>query len=479
MAEELVVVRRMLLTLVCVAMSACTQAPTSSGSASPSMPVSAAATTAAPSPSSDQATTPASPKIEMAWQSRGSLLGVGHGIAFVGGDVRLRAFEVSCRRNCGPVFTSRLSTSSEVLVHGGRAFIGTGHGVAIVDLACRDSCEPVAWLLSNEVGRPHTHTLLSDPANSYEPMAVSDDVLVVQQGWDGAAGSGIFPSRLAGYTLDCAATCHPLWTTPLGNGRRPPAVAGDVLLAPRAGVLDAFTCMPSSARCSPRWSADLAGPGADATWTETPLVVGDSVIVSTDGCVGGTESGPPIVAAYPLACSFTCEPLWRTRLHRTRFQSGVAQHDGLVYVATEGPGGARPVAFGMQLSCNGACEPAVSLDLPRGDVWQTPLPYRGGVFLGSRTPGSLVAFDGACRGSCAPERTLELPKSVGEVVALGRSLLVASGSDLFLVPLAPGAGRWRPSWRWRGGAVVIDRVIVDDRVALVSYPQRTIAVPLP
>lgn len=469
---------RRFLVLACVLLAACVGQPP----ASTAPPISRSA-----HPPSEATSSPPPRKVtdDVRWEGLGSLLGVARGLAFLGGDVSVRAYSVSCEVDCAPVFTTDLASYNDVLVHGDMVYVGTGKGVGVVSLKCRGVCTPTMWLRSHEIGQPNTHSYLSDPPNLYIPVAVQGEDVIVQLGWDGASGSGVFLSRLVAYPLTCKPGCTPGWSTPLESGRMPPTVSGDVLLAPRHGAFDAFDafeCSASSQRCTPDWTGDLYERGRGVTWTTTPIVVGNNVVVSTEGCVCGSEEGTPIVTAYQLACSMgggTCDPRWRATLDGTRFHSDLMVNDGVVYVVTDAPGAqVRPQGLGFEADCTGACPPVARLELGRGALWRTPAVSGDLLFLPRASPGGLLVFDASCRGTCAPLRTVSLPKAVDEVIAVQNKLLVVSGSDLLLYAMPSNTGGWRPLWTWRGRGY-IERVVVNGNVAVVGLHERTRVVQLP
>jgi hypothetical protein len=94
--------------------------------------------------------------------------------------VTIRAFKVACTNDCSPVITTRLQGNYyDVLVHGHEVYVGTDHGVAIVSLKCRGSCEPIGWLRSDANGPPGFGSLTGGPPNSYIPrLATGGDVVV-------------------------------------------------------------------------------------------------------------------------------------------------------------------------------------------------------------------------------------------------------------------------------------------------------------
>ena len=293
-----------------------------------------------------------------------------------------------------------------MLVHGHEVYIGTDRGVAIVSLKCRGACEPIGWLRSDANGPRGFGSLTGGSPNSYAPRVVAGGDVIVEIGWDGAASSGVFPSSLAGYALGCRGHCQPDWTTPVEDGRQySPAVAGDEVLAPRIGALDAFACAPSPETCGPQWTG-ITYPRPDITWTTTPLIVGDTVLVSTQGCVCGGDSQLPIVAAYPLTCSTgggRCDPNWRWTFQQTRFLSDLSIHDGVVYALTQQAGGKRRTeGLGFDVDCTGSCSPVVHLVLGRGRSWGAPVFSGGMLFVPRAWPGGVLAFDASCRGVCRP-----------------------------------------------------------------------------
>jgi hypothetical protein len=472
MAEENMF-RRSGFACVALALAACTAGATTHGSpvgtaAAPSMRASQHPTTGSQRPAADEAV----------WESRGSLVGVGDGLAFVSGRGSLHAMKVACTKGCEPVFTADVTTSWPVLVHGRVVYVGTGRNVAVLPTTCRGTCEPLASLRSPIPGRPGTGASTSEPPNSYRPVAVEADEVVVQYGWDGAAGTGVFPSVLAGFPRNCRGVCEPDWTTSIGSGRQPPAVAGSHLLAPRIGALDAFECSSATNRCDPAWTATLyEHPGY--TSTTTPMVIGGTVLVSTQGCVCGAEGPAPVLTAYDMGCSerVACDPHWRWSFDGTRFLSGVGADADIAYVATQAGGSRRrSQGLGFSIGCVGSCAPVVHLALGKGSSWGEPLVSGGTVFVPRRTPGGVLAFDANCRGVCRPSAIAAVRRPVNDVVTIGRKLLVSSGPDLYL--FGPPTAHWKPRWHWRGSGT-FDELTVAGNVALIASHQRVRAVRLP
>ena len=404
------------------------------------------------------------------WQTRGTPIGYGHGLVVLGQEIGVRAYPLHCRRPCEPVFTTRLDTYNAALVRRHVAYVGTDHGVAILSLPCSGSCRPTGWLRSNGVADPSFDRNLANPPNSYIPVGVAGGHVLVQVGWDGASGSGVYPSRLEAFPLGCRHACVPEWRSPVGAGRYPPAVAGALVVAPRIGQLDAFPAGCASRRCTPTWTGVLYRRPS-ITWTETPVVAGGLAIVSTRGCVCGAEGNVPRVEAFPLSCGTDgamCEPAWSTTFPGTRFNSGLAVHDGLAYLVIDGLAATRGSAgFGYPLDCAGRCEPTVRLDLGRAETAYAPVFAGGSAFVLTRSPHWLLAFEDACAGSCRPIVAAPLPRAgLGPFVARG-SVLVAVGRDLIAYPLQPRAGGWRRSWTWHAPFRIED-VRVRGRFAIVS-----------
>jgi hypothetical protein len=210
-------------------------------------------------------------------------------------------------------------------------------------------------------------------------------------------------------------------------------------------------------------------------------VVGNNVVVSTVGCVCGSEEGTPIVTTYQLACATggqTCDPRWRWTIERTRFLSGITIHSGIAYVLTESAGGkARTEGLGLQVECDGVCRPVVRLMLGKGGSWGTPVVSGGWLFVPG-SPGGFLAFPASCRGTCRPTQGTDISRPVTELVPVQDKLLAVSGSRLLLFGMPPASADWRPLWTWQGKGS-IERVVVDGNVAVVGLHQRTRAVRLP
>ncbi|HEY2966335.1 MAG TPA: hypothetical protein VGJ99_08645 [Actinomycetota bacterium] len=414
------------------------------------------------------------------WESRGTPIGFGHGLVVLGQEIGVRAFPLHCRRPCEPAFTTGLHTYDPALVRHDVAYVGTDRGVAILSLGCSGSCGPIGWLRSGDVADPSFDGYLAEPANRYVPVGIAGGHVLVQVGWDGASGSGVYLSRLAAFPLDCRHKCVPEWTSPLGAGRLPPAVAGGLVLAPRIGRVDAFPAGCARRRCAPMWTGVLYRR-PDITWTETPVVAGGLAVVSTNGCVCGADSDIPRVEAFPLWCGTdgaTCQPAWSIRLPWTRFNSGLVVHEGVAYVATEGTAARTgTAAVGYPVKCTGTCEPSIQLALGRVESGTAPVFADGSSFVLTRSTNRLLAFRDPCTGSCRPVAAVPLPHAgSGPFIARG-SVLVAAGRDLIGYPLEPRADVWRRSWTWRAPFRIED-VRVRGRFAIVWAHNRTIELDL-
>jgi hypothetical protein len=271
------------------------------------------------------------------WRARATPIGYGNGLVVVGDETGVSAYGLRCRRPCEPAFTARLDTPGSALVHRHIAYVGTDHGVAILSLRCSGSCHPVGWLRSGGVAEP-AFDGYANPPNSYIPVGVAGGHVLVQVGWNGFAGSGVYGSRLEAFPFGCRHSCAADWRSPIGAGRYPPAVARSLVLAPRIGRLEAFPAGCATPRCAPAWRGVLYRRPS-ITWTETPVVAGGLAIASTRGCVCGAEGNVPRVEAFPLSCGTdgtTCEPAWSTTFPGTRFNSGLVVHDGLAYLVVDG-----------------------------------------------------------------------------------------------------------------------------------------------
>jgi hypothetical protein len=415
------------------------------------------------------------------WESRGTPIGFGHGLFVLGQEISVRAFPLRCRRPCEPAFTTGLHTYDPVLVRDDVAYVGTDRGVAILSLGCSGSCGPIGWLRFRDVADPLFDGYLAEPANRYVPVGVAGGDVLVQVGWDGAAGSGIYLSRLAAFPLGCRHTCLPEWTSPMGAGRLPPAVAGGLVLAPRIGRVDAFPARCAKRRCAPAWTGVLYRR-PDITWTKTPVVAGGLAVVSTNGCVCGADSNIPRVEAFPLSCATdgaTCRPAWSTAFPGTRFNSGLVVHGGVAYLVTEGTAArtGTAAAVGYPVECTGTCEPSVRLALGRVEGGTAPVFADGSSFVLTRSPNRLLAFRDPCTGSCRPVAAAPLPHVGPGPFVAGEFVLVAAGRDLIAYPLGPGADGWRRSWTWRA-PFRIEGVRVRGRLAIVWAHNRTIELDL-
>jgi hypothetical protein len=404
------------------------------------------------------------------WLTRGTPIGYGRGLVVLGQEIGVRAYALHCQRPCQPAFTTRLDTYDAALVRRHVAYVGTDDGVAILSLRCSGSCRPIGWLRSSAVDDPSFDRNLANPPNRYIPVGLAGGHVLVQVGWDGASGSGVYASRLEAFPLGCRHACVPAWRSPVGAGRYPPAVAGGLVLAPLIGQLDAFPAGCVSRRCTPAWTGVLYRRPS-ITWTETPVVAGGLAIVSTRGCVCGAEGNVPRVEAFPLSCGTegtTCEPAWSTTFPGTRFNSGLAVHAGLAYLVIDGLAATKgSVGFGYSVDCAGRCEPTVRLDLGRAETGSVPVFAGGSTFVLTRSPNRLLAFEDACAGSCKPVVAAPLARAgLGPFVARG-SVLVAVGRDLIAYPLQPRADGWRRSWTWRAPFRIED-VRVGGRFAIVS-----------
>lgn len=416
------------------------------------------------------------------WESRGTPVGFGHGLVVLGQEISVRAFTLHCRRPCEPAFTTGLHTYDPVLVRHDVVYVGTDRGVAIMSLGCSGSCRPIGWLRSGDVADPSFDGYLAEPANRYVPVGVAGGDVLVQVGWDGASGSGVYLSRLAAFPLYCRHTCVPEWTSPTGAGRLPPAVAGGLVLAPRIGRVDAFPVGCARRRCAPAWTGVLYRR-PDITWTETPVVAGGLAVVSTKGCVCGADGDVPRIEAFPLSCGTqgaTCQSAWSTTFPGTRFNSGLVVHEGVAYLVTEGIAARTDTAaaVGYSVECTGTCKPSVKLALGRVEGGTAPVFADGSSFVLTRSPNRLLAFRDPCPGSCIPVAAAPLPHAgPGPFVARG-SVLVAAGRDLIAYPLEPRAHGWRRSLTWRA-PFRIEGVRVRGRLAIVWAHNRTIELDLP
>jgi PQQ-like domain len=384
--------------------------------------------------------------------TRGTPIGFGHDLVLLGEEISVRAFPRQCRRPCEPAFTTHLLTSDPALTRGDVAYVGTDRGVAILSLGCSGACRPTAWLRFHGVADLSLDRYLANPPNRYIPVGVARGAIVVQVGWDGAAGSGVYGSRLVAFALTCRHTCVPKWRSPMGVGRLPPAFAGGLVLAPQIGRIDAFPADCASRRCAPAWTGVLYRR-PDITWTKTPVVVEDLAIVSTNACVCGADGNVPRVEAFPISCGTggtTCEPRWSTEFPGTRFISAVAVHDRLAYVVADGLAGTDGSSgFGYQIDCAGWCAPSVRLDLGRAETASAPVFTGGLAFVLTRSPNRLLSFRDPCTASCRTVATAPLRHAGYGPFVARRSILVAVGRDLIAYPLEPKVGGWHPSWTWR------------------------------
>lgn len=413
------------------------------------------------------------------WQARATPIGYGNGLVVLGQDIGVRAYAVHCRRPCEPAFTTRLDTYNAALLRRHVAYVGTDQGVAILSLRCSGSCRPIGWLRSSGVPDP-SFDGYANPQNSYIPVGVAGGHVLVQVGWNGFSGSGVYGSRLEAFPLGCRQACVAEWRSPIGAGRYPPAVAGGFVLAPRIGQLDAFSADCATRRCASTWTGVLYRRPS-ITWTETPVVAGGLAIVSTRGCVCGAEGNVPRVEAFPVSCGTdgtTCEPAWSTTFPGTRFNSGLAVRNGLAYLVVDGLAATGDSAgFGYPVDCAGRCEPTVRLDLGQAETGSEPVFAGGSAFVLTRSPNRLLAFEGACAGSCRPIVAAPLPRAgLGPFVARG-SVLVAAGRDLIAYPLDPRANGWRHSWTWRAPFRIED-VRLLGRFAIVSAYNRSLELDL-
>jgi hypothetical protein len=361
------------------------------------------------------------------WRARATPIGYGNGLVVVGDETGVSAYGLRCRRPCEPAFTARLDTPGSALVHRHIAYVGTDHGVAILSLRCSGSCHPVGWLRSGGVAEP-AFDGYANPPNSYIPVGV----------------------------------------------------AGGLVLAPRIGRLEAFPAGCATPRCAPAWRGVLYRRPS-ITWTETPVVAGGLAIASTRGCVCGAEGNVPRIEAFPLSCGTdgtTCEPAWSTTFPGTRFNSGLVVHDGLAYLVVDGlPSTKASAGLGYPVDCAGRCKPTVRLDLGRAETGSGPVFAGGSAFVLTRSPNRLLAFEGACTGSCRSIVAVPLPRAgLGPFVAPG-SVLVAAGRDLIAYPLDPRADGWRRSWTWRAPFRIED-VRVRRRFAIVSAHNRSLELDL-
>jgi hypothetical protein len=413
------------------------------------------------------------------WRARATPIGYGNGLVVVGDETGVRAYGLRCRRRCEPAFTTLLDTPGFALVRRHVAYVGTDHGVAILSLRCSGSCRPIGWLRSSGLADP-SFDGYANPPNSYIPVGVAGGHVLVQVGWNGFAGSGVYGSRLEAFALGCRHACAAAWRSPIGAGRYPPAVAGGLVLAPRIGRLEAFSAGCATRRCAPTWTGVLYRRPS-ITWTETPVVAGGLAIASTRGCVCGAEGNVPRVEAFPLSCGTdgtTCEPAWSTTFPGTRFNSGLVVHDGLAYLVVDGLASTKASAgFGYPVDCAGRCKPTVRLDLGRAETGSGPVFAGGSAFVLTRSPNRLLAFEGACTGSCRSIVAAPLPRAgLGPFVARG-AVLVAAGRDLIAYPLDPRADGWRRSWTWRAPFRIED-VRVSGRFAIVSAHNRSLELDL-
>ena len=456
-----------------VVLSACALAETRPH---PTLPPPPAATTTSPTPmhSDDPAR----------WETRGALVGVHAGRAYIANGGRLLAFELSCRSGCEPVWrTSVDAWPTDLAFWGDRVFIPAGeHGIAVVPVECGEiRCRP----------RFHIRFEVLDPTSSFDNLRkvppslfrlnVVDGILYVIAELDLGESSGIQPARMMAFDAGCPAQCRPLWRSPLGSGLlHEPTVHEEAVYVPASSGLSVFRidCRRDGGTCSPLWTAPM-NTAAHFMLMAPPRFAGDLVLELTEGYYGGGDADLPQIAAFPTDCrrdGGPCEPVWWYEIGHERFASGPVIRNGEAFVTTAG-GNPHGMTFAFPLDCTGHCTPSTIFEAP-GEFFRGPVFARRRLVVGAYRHGGISYFDARCMQSpCLPTDRWNSPWHVTRVDPMPGGVVASSGRYLFVFQ-PPGLGTWEPRWHWAGTRPIEDVRVVGG-VALASTHTSVYAITLP
>ena len=240
----------------------------------------------------------------------------------------------------------------------------------------------------------------------------------------------------AGNTNCSGATCHPLWTAPLGPGTAgsSPAVVNGVVYTGSSNNLEAFdaagvtNCSGTPKVCAPLWTASV-GP------------VGNSSPVLANGVVyiGSTDDNLyAFDAAGVTNCSGTpktCNPLWSGRTGRA-IDATPTVASGVVYIGSTDDNLYAFDAAGVT-NCSGTpktCNPLWSA-ATAGPIEVSPAVANGVVYVGTDqgvfSGDNLYAFDAAGVTNCSGTPKTCAPLWLYEVQTLAVGAPVVAGGHVY------------------------------------------------
>src|SRR5579863_363498 len=252
------------------------------------------------------------------------------------------------------------------------------------------------------------------------------------------------------------ATCRPLWTTNIrgiSDAAQAPTVAGGVIYVPYGRVGDAaLLAFPEACHygCQPLWRGPL------------PTVLDDSAAVA-DGFVY-VPGYDGYIYAFKVGCATggkACSPVWAGNVGEGG-PRGVAVGGGLVFAGSQD---GDVYAFTAK-GCGGQlfCLPVwTAVSKPGANFLARPAVAYGLVFIANYVTGYLYAYPEHCSEVCKPVwQAFTAPQNLGAPAVANGVVYVAEGNsaknvgiDAFSVHCATGGGTCTPLWHGNGGSYYV------------------------
>lgn len=230
--------------------------------------------------------------------------------------------------------------------------------------------------------------------------------------WNGTVFVGAYGGKLYAFNAQgCGQKlCEPIWTGEMGGTESTPVVyKGVVYIGSDDGHLYAFNAAGcGSATCQPLWTGDTHGPVFDSSPAVSKGVV----------YIGSNHALSAFAAAGCGAA--TCSALWQAIDDNNFFGASPAVANGRVYIGLEsGVNVYRAKGCGQK-----TCQPVATLFGSgfQDAVDSSPTVANGVVYAG-RNSGEVLAWDGACTGTCS-----ELWKGLTDDPIVNSSPTVVNGT---------------------------------------------------